>query len=454
MLTVLLRTLDFLRRLVPGHVREPEPGKKPIRVHGEKIQCPNPQLTGVLHHALCKLASESPATAARRYHHRAQQRRRTEGLDAGCGDDALSVIKHVEVPDTLGNAALGKILRGQQSLHGWQIVAGRGTQVQLPAHSLSSAVDGIIMHQLRHSAGRGIGSLSAGDYEDMQENSVGFVGLGNMGAPMAANLAKAGWPLVVHDAAGTPERAPAQATTAESVAELVTQVPVVLLSLPDSAAVNAVSDAILAAPSTLTKRVIDTSTIGIAQARRIHGKLAAAGIEYVDAPVSGGVAGARAGSVSIMIAAPAATFQELRPLLESFTGNIFHVGIEPGQGQAMKLLNNFLSGTAMAATSEAVAFGDSQGLDLATMLDVLNVSTGRNTATSDKFVNRILTETYDAGFSCTQMNKDLSLYREGLAESGGADPVSGAVAGIWQRFLATSANADITRIYPFIKTKR
>ena len=117
----------------------------------------------------------------------------------------------------------------------------------------------------------------------------------------------------------------------------------------------------------------------------------------------------------------------------------------------MKLLNNFLSGTAMAATSEAVAFGTSQGLDLAIMLDVLNVSTGRNTATEDKFVNRILTETFDAGFSCAQMNKDLSLYREGLAESGAADPVSGAVAGVWQRFVEASADADITEIYPFIK---
>ena len=85
------------------------------------------------------------------------------------------------------------------------------------------------------------------------------------------------------------------------------------------------------------------------------------------------------------------------------------------------------------------------------MLDVLNVSTGRNTATSDKFVNRILTETYDAGFSCGQMNKDLSLYRKGLAQSGGADPVSTAIAEIWQRFHQVSPDSDISRIYPFIK---
>ncbi len=287
----------------------------------------------------------------------------------------------------------------------------------------------------------------------MNNSPIGFIGLGNMGAPMAANLAGAGWSLTVHDAAGTRARAPADTAVAESVAEVASQAATILLSLPDSAVVDAVAETIVTAPSAVAKRVVDTSTIGIAQARRIHEKLAAAGIEYVDAAVSGGVTGARAGTVSIMVSSPAATLDELRPMLEVFAGNIFHVGVVPGQGQAMKLLNNFLSGTAMAATSEAVAFGESQGLGLATMLDVLNVSTGRNTATADKFVNRILTETYDAGFSCVQMNKDLGLYREGLAESGGADPVSGAVAGIWRRFLEASVNADITHIYPFIKNE-
>ena len=287
----------------------------------------------------------------------------------------------------------------------------------------------------------------------MSEEITGFIGLGNMGAPMAANLAAAGWPLVVFDAAGTSERAPAAASCAESLAEVACRAPTVVLSLPDGLVVGAVAEGIVAAPSRVTTRVIDTSTIGIAHARAVHGKLAAAGIEYVDAPVSGGVAGAKAGTVSIMVSGSAASFEGLRPMLEAFTGNAFHVGVEPGQGQAMKLLNNFLSGTAMAATSEAIAFGDSQGLDLATMLDVVNVSTGRNTATSDKFVNRILTGTYDAGFSCPQMNKDLSLYREGLVQAGGADPVSGAVADIWRRFLEDSTNADITRIYPYIKNE-
>jgi len=287
----------------------------------------------------------------------------------------------------------------------------------------------------------------------MSEEITGFVGLGNMGAPMAANLAGAGWPLVVFDAAGTRDRAPAAVSCAESLAEVASRARTVVLSLPDGPVVDSVAEAIAGAPSRVTARVVDTSTIGIAHARAVHEKLAAAGIEYVDAPVSGGVSGATAATVSIMVAGPASSFEELRPMLDAFTGNAFHVGLEPGQGQAMKVLNNFLSGTAMAATSEAMAFGDSQGLDLATMLDVVNVSSGRNTATSDKFVNRILTGTYDAGFSCPQMNKDLSLYREGLAQAGGADPVSGAVADIWRRFLEDSTNADITRIYPYIKNE-
>lgn len=285
----------------------------------------------------------------------------------------------------------------------------------------------------------------------MSNDLTGFIGLGKMGAPMAANLAAAGWPLVVNDAAGTRDRAPAGSSQATSVQEVAAQARTVVLSLPDAAVVDAVSDEIISASSRITSRVVDTSTIGISAARHVHGKLAAAGIEYVDAPVSGGVSGAIAATISIMVAGPAETFEVLRPMVEGFTGNAFHVGLEPGQGQAMKILNNFLSGTAMAATSEAVAFGASQGLDLATMLDVLNVSSGRNTATSDKFVNRILTGTYDAGFSCEQMNKDMSLYREGLAAAGGADPVSGAVAEVWKRFLGESADADITRIYPFIR---
>jgi 3-hydroxyisobutyrate dehydrogenase len=283
---------------------------------------------------------------------------------------------------------------------------------------------------------------------------VGFIGLGNMGGPIAANLAHADHPLVVHDAAGTQARAPARAEIAGSAAEVARRCPVVLLSLPDGAVVAAVAEAIGTTDGRACRCIADTSTIGVSWARRIHARLAELGIEYVDAPVSGGVSGARAGTISVMYSGTAETLAALRPVFESMSGAIFDIGREPGQGQAMKVLNNFLSGTAMAATAEAVAFGEAAGLDMATMLDVLNVSTGRNTATSDKFVNRVLTGTFDAGFTCTQMDKDMKLYREGVAETGVSDSVSESVARLWTQFDEAEPGADISRIYPFIRAPR
>lgn len=288
----------------------------------------------------------------------------------------------------------------------------------------------------------------------MSEEMVGFVGLGAMGGPMCENIARSGQAMSVYDAAGTQARAPRGAHVAGSVAGVCAKAPVMVLSLPDGGVVDKVADEIIAASPRLTARVVDTSTIGIPWARRIHAKLAEAGIEYLDAPVSGGRSGAIAGTVAIMYAGSAETFAALEPLFETFTGNAFHVGLSAGQGQAMKLLNNFLSATAMAATSEAIAFGEAAELDLETMLEVVNVSSGRNTATSDKFVNRVLTGTFDAGFTSWQMNKDLTLYREGLQAAGTSDPVSGAVAAIWQAFLERGPRSDITEIYPFIKGDR
>ena len=143
----------------------------------------------------------------------------------------------------------------------------------------------------------------------------------------------------------------------------------------------------------------------------------------------------------------AALLDELDPVLKTFTGNRFHVGTEPGQSQALKLLNNFLSATAMAATSEAVHFGLTHGLDMKTTLDVLNVSTGRNTATSDKFPNRILTGTFDAGFRMALMEKDVALYLGHVRETGTAREIGEVAAGYYARALAAHPEGDFTEIY-------
>ena len=233
----------------------------------------------------------------------------------------------------------------------------------------------------------------------MASNEIGFVGLGNMGRPMATNLVKPGRSVVVHDAAGTQARAPQGAELAASNAALAGRVEVIHLCVPDGRASESIAREVAGAPERRTRLVVDHSTIGTAAAVRVHALLAGHGVEYVDAPVSGGVSGAVDATLAIMYSGSGTTFETLRPVFEAMAGNVFRVGSRPGQGQAMKVLNNFLSGTAMAATAEAVAFGVRQGLDMKMILDVVNASSGRNTATTDKFPNRVLTGTWDAGFS-------------------------------------------------------
>jgi 3-hydroxyisobutyrate dehydrogenase-like beta-hydroxyacid dehydrogenase len=278
----------------------------------------------------------------------------------------------------------------------------------------------------------------------------GFVGLGQMGGPMAANLAAAGLDLVVFDAAGTAERAPVGARAADSAAAVAAAAEVVFLSLPDGPVVEAVAGEIAAAPDRAAKTVVDLSTIGIAAAERVAETLSASGMAYIDAPVSGGRSGAEKGTVTVMCAGPAVAIEPLRRALDAIAGNVFVVGDRPGQGQAMKLLNNFLSAVAMTATSEAVAFGLAQGLDFATMLDVVNVSTGQNTATRDKFPQRVLTGSYDSGFAMALMTKDVALYRDSVGDAGTPGTLAAQVAETWQSANAAHPGADFTRIYQHI----
>ena len=288
----------------------------------------------------------------------------------------------------------------------------------------------------------------------MSDGKIGFIGLGNMGGPIAANIARGGHDLIVFDAAGTAERAPDGAEIAGSIAEVAAAAETILLSLPDGPVVAAVAEEIAESNARVTSALVDLSTIGIAAAREVHARLSRADIAYLDAPVSGGTAGAKAGTIAVMCGGDAAQFDRRSPVLASMSTNVVHVGDSPGQGQAMKLANNFLSATAMAATSEAVAFGVAQGLDMAQMLEVLNASSGQNTATSDKFPNRILPGKYDAGFTNTLLTKDVTLYLENVRAAGTPDTIGAVLTAIWQRFQAAEPDADFTRIYPFTRDRR
>ena len=277
--------------------------------------------------------------------------------------------------------------------------------------------------------------------------TVGFIGLGKMGGPMAANVAAATPGLVCFDLAGTEARLPSGAVAATSTSDVALRCAMVLISVPDGAASVALANEIIATRGSVVETVIDLSTIGPRAAMQAAELLRPAGITYCDGPVSGGAAGARAATISLMFSGPSAVLDAHRALLESFTGNIFHVGERAGQGQAMKLANNFLSATALAATSEAVAFGIAHGLDMATMIDVLNVSTGRNSATTDKFPNRILTGTFDAGFSTAHMTKDVGLFVDGAAEVDTPNLVGSAVTETWRACDAALPGSDFTEIW-------
>ena len=285
----------------------------------------------------------------------------------------------------------------------------------------------------------------------MIENKIGFIGLGNMGGPIAANLVKAGTALLVHDAAGTAARAPAGAVIAADNLAVARGAEVVVLSLPDGDIVHKVVAEMAALSPRRVHTIIDTSTVGITAARAAHSKLAEAGIEYLDSPVSGGASGARNASIAVMFAGSDAAYERYAPLLAPTAAKVVHVGREPGMGQAMKLLNNFLSGTALAATSEAIAFGETQGLEMATMLEVLNASTGRNTATDDKFSKRIIHGKYDAGFTSRLMEKDIRLYLAAVSAVDGEQTVAAKVHEMWRQLEDMEPNADVCRMYPFVR---
>jgi 3-hydroxyisobutyrate dehydrogenase-like beta-hydroxyacid dehydrogenase len=279
---------------------------------------------------------------------------------------------------------------------------------------------------------------------------VGFVGLGNMGSVLAANLVASGFDVVAHDVAG-PERAPEGARFVPDVAELAAASDVVVLSLPDGVSSELVCRALVGADTRRLTHVVDTSTIGVTAARVVDALLSAAGIGYVDAPVSGGVAGAQSRTLAVMVAGAEDACAAVEPVLAGLSDRRRRVGDRPGMAQALKLANNFLSATALAATSEAVAFGVSVGLDPAVMVDVLNASSGQSAATSDKFVNHVLTERYASGFANTLMAKDLRLYLKAVGDQNTPSVVGDVTAAVWQRFADSEPGADFTRIYPFVE---
>ncbi len=247
---------------------------------------------------------------------------------------------------------------------------------------------------------------------------VGWIGLGNMGGPMAANLVKAGHAVTGFDLSESArESAVASGVrVTDSVAHTVADVEVVITMLPAGRHVEAVMsgpDGALAhaKPGTL---IIDSSTIDIETARSLHETTTLAGFRFLDAPVSGGVFGARSASLTFMIGGSDANVTEARPLIEAMAGRIFHAG-GPGSGQAAKICNNMMLGINLAALCEGSVLADRLGLDAKTFFDIASVSSGESWALRNWYPVEGVVPTaavnndFQGGFAIDLMRKDVGL---------------------------------------------
>lgn len=261
----------------------------------------------------------------------------------------------------------------------------------------------------------------------MAGGTIGFIGLGQMGGPMSKRLAEAGHELCVFDTNPAALKALTDlgATTAASPREVADRAEIVFTSLPTPPVVRAVAlgEGGLVDGSRI-RVMVDLSTTGTVVARDVAAGLAAKNVVWADAPVSGGVKGAAAGTLAVMLSCPAATRDEIAELLEVF-GTLFFVGEEAGMGQIAKLGNNLLSTAALTLTSEVVAMGVKAGLDASVMVEIFNNGTGRNSATQDKFPRNIIPRTFDAGFATALAYKDVRLCVD-EAEALGVPMVAGA----------------------------
>jgi len=266
--------------------------------------------------------------------------------------------------------------------------------------------------------------------------TVGFVGLGNMGAPMARNLRAAGHPLIVHDADAARARAFAAESGAVAAAAPADFAPaaVVVTMLPDGAAVaQAVLewDGGIAGSLQAGAVVVDMSSANPLDTRALGGRLAALGIGLVDAPVSGGITKAHSGTLTIMAGSDEAwAIERAEPVLDVLGARLVRTG-PLGSGHAMKALNNFCGAASYTATAEALAIGQQFGLAAETMLDVLNASTGRSFNTEVVFKDEVVPGRYATGFALALLAKDVGIAAALARETGLDTPACELVSRRW-----------------------
>ena len=280
-------------------------------------------------------------------------------------------------------------------------------------------------------------------------DALGFVGLGAMGRPMAKRLVEAGFEVVAFDTNATALQAliEAGAQAGASVKDVADRAGAVFVSLPTPDVVKTVAlGPSGVAEGSRARTFVDLSTTGPRVAADVARGLAEHGIDQLDSPVSGGVGGAKKGTLAVMVSGPEARWEEYKAAIEAI-GKPFFIGETAGQGQMMKLLNNYLSATAMVATAEAFVAGAKAGLDPGAMVDVICAGSGMNTAVRDKFPKSVLPRTFDYGFRTELMTKDVKLCLEEAEAMGVPMWVGQAVRQWWTYSLARGGmEEDFTNI--------
>jgi 3-hydroxyisobutyrate dehydrogenase len=285
----------------------------------------------------------------------------------------------------------------------------------------------------------------------VSSETIGFVGLGNMGEPMVRRLAAAGHAVRGYDVAPQARdrlAGTAGVTLAAAPADVADGVDIVILMLPDSNVVERVllGDGLLdrVTPPTV---IVDMSSSEPARTRALAERAADRGVTLVDAPVSGGVVGAKAGSLTIMAGGPAAVLTALRPVLDVLGAKVVHAGDIPGAGHAVKALNNLMSAAHLLASSEAMLAGQAFGLDPWVVLDIVNGSSGRSGSTETKWPRYILPASFDSGFSIAFMVKDMNIALQLADAAGTPAPLSRAAVAAWRAAAEEMpAGADHTEI--------
>jgi 3-hydroxyisobutyrate dehydrogenase-like beta-hydroxyacid dehydrogenase len=271
-----------------------------------------------------------------------------------------------------------------------------------------------------------------------------------MGGHMARRLLAAGHSLTVFDTSkeAMDELAKNGAQVAGSALEVANTTEVAFLSLPTPDVVQKVCSGLTSAKK--AKIIADCSTTGPKVARIAQAELAKAGITYVDVPVSGGMKGAKDGTLAVMVSGPKAAYEKLEIAIKNF-GKVFFCGEGAGQAQVMKLANNLLAAAVIVLSSEAIAMGVKAGLNARQMCDIINAGSGRNSATQDKFPRSVLPGTFDFGFATGLSYKDVRLCLE-EADAQGVPMIAGAAVfqmlGVTKaRFGADSDFTSIARVY-------